>query len=219
MALAIISNFLPIKLTLNNTILTLGNQYTYLGVVLDETFNLESNFNNIFKKFSYKLFQFSKIRKYLPVNARVLVYKQAILPLVEYVSYLMFLNRKHDVDKLQKLQNKALRLCNNVIDPRTVSVNALHMQANLLTLLQRRELQLLCLMYDVSKTSINLVRETLVHTRQADKIILATDIVRYSVYAHSPYVIGCSLWNKLDADIQKIELKPAYKARLRTLYE
>ena len=97
-----------IQCKLHDTPLSTNKQYTYLGVLLDETLNLESNFNSIFKKFSYKLFQFSKIRKYLPVDMRVLVYNQAILPLVEYVSYLLCLNRKHDIDKLQKLQNKGL---------------------------------------------------------------------------------------------------------------
>ena len=43
---------------------------------------LTANFNSIFKKFSYKIFQYGKIRKYMDTNTRVLVYKQTILPLV-----------------------------------------------------------------------------------------------------------------------------------------
>ena len=79
----------------------MSKQYTYLRTILDETINLESYFNTIFKKLSYKLFQFSKIRKYLPIFR---YYKQAVLSLVEYVCYLMYLNRKHNINKLQKLQ-------------------------------------------------------------------------------------------------------------------
>ena len=142
---------LKITCKLNDSQLPLSKQYTYLGVILDETLNLESNFNAIFKKFSYRLFQFSKIRKYLPVTTPVLVYKQTVLPLVEYVCYLMYLNRKHDIDKLQKLQNRALRLCYKINDPRLISVPDLHQQAHLLTLDQRREKQLLLLMYVVSR--------------------------------------------------------------------
>ena len=178
--------------------------------------SLDANFNTVFKKFSYKLFQFSK---YLPYVARVTVYKQAILPLVEYVSHLMSLNRKHDIEKLQKLQNKALRLCYGIVDPRTISVNALHTQSNLRNLSQRREQQLLCIMYDVTRNHPEFIKPNQVNTRQADKIILSTKVATCSVYACSPYVTGCNLWNNLDAAVQKLELKIAYKARLRRVVE
>ena len=113
-------------LTLNTGVLHPCQQYKYLGVILDETMNLEANYNNVFKRFSYKVFQFSKIKNYLNVRTRVLVYKQTVLPFVEYISSLLFLNRKLDVDKLQKLQNKALRMCLDINDPREMSVLALH---------------------------------------------------------------------------------------------
>ena len=50
-------------------------------IILDETMNLESNFNSIFKKFSFKIFQFPKIWRYMPQDTRITVYKQTILPL------------------------------------------------------------------------------------------------------------------------------------------
>ena len=71
---------------------------------------MKPNFNKVFKKLSYKIHQFGKIKKYLDASSRVLVYKQTILPLTEYVSFVMYLNNKNDVDKFQKLQNRALRM-------------------------------------------------------------------------------------------------------------
>ena len=59
------------------------------------------------------------------------MYTQTILPLVEYVSYMLFFNRNCDVDKLQKLQNRCLRMCFDVINPRNVSVKRLHAMANI----------------------------------------------------------------------------------------
>ena len=202
---------------LYGTRLMVSKQYTYLGVILDETLSLSSNFNNLFKKFSYKLFQFTKIRKYLPPDIRLIVYKQAILLLVEYVSYLLYLNRKHDVDKLQKLQNKALRLCFDIIDPRAISVCHLHVQANLLTLEHRREKQLLGLMFDVSKKE-EYIKRNLIQTRQADKVTLISEIIRCGIYAKSPYKVGCSLWHELDVNIQTIDQKSVYKSQLKDLY-
>ena len=80
-------------------------QYNYLGVILDECMNLVSNFNAIFKKYSYKIFQFGKIRKYLDICTRILVYQQTIMPLVEYVSFMLYLNNVTEIGKLQKLLN------------------------------------------------------------------------------------------------------------------
>ena len=111
--------------------------------------NLEANFNNIFKSFSYKIFQFSKIKNYLTQKTRILVYKQTILPFVEYVSFLLYLNRKYDVDKLQKLQNNALRICFDIKDPKLLSVDALHERANIGSLLERREQLLMGVMFDL----------------------------------------------------------------------
>ena len=206
-----------IKFQLNNTPLHSCKQYKYLGVILDETMKMESNFNYIFKRLSYKIFQFSKIRNYLDVNTRVLVYKQTIMPLAEYAGFMLNLNRKHDVEKLQKLQNRALRLCFNVPSPRDVSVNDLHNHANLALLGTRREIQLLGLMYDISKNP-SYVLNSRANTRQARKIVFATEIVKYDIYRKSPYYVGCNLWNTLPAEIQMQQSRGNFKIELRRFY-
>ena len=43
------------------------HQYNYLGVILDECLNMQANFNQVFKKNSYKNFQFAKICKYVNI--------------------------------------------------------------------------------------------------------------------------------------------------------
>ena len=54
-----------LDLKLDNTALNCCTQYKYLGVISDETMNIEANFNYIFKRLSYTKFHFSKIRHYL----------------------------------------------------------------------------------------------------------------------------------------------------------
>ena len=89
---------------------------------------MEAIFNYIFKRLSYNIFQFSKIKHYLDVKTRVLVYKQTVMPFAEYAGFLLYLNRKHDTEKLQKLQNKALRLCFEIQNPRDISIADLQSQ-------------------------------------------------------------------------------------------
>ena len=99
----------------------------------------------------------------------------------------------------------------------TISVRELHSLANLLTLEQRREKQLLCLMYDISRKE-EYIKPNLIRTRQAAKVTLVSEIVRCGIYAKSPYIVGCALWNELDVNVQKLDQKVVYKSRLRYLY-
>ena len=80
---------------------------------------MKANLNNTFQKCSYKNYQFAKICKYLDTSTQIMIYKQTVLPLVEYVNFMMCLNNKQDVEKLQRLQNRSLRLCYTIHDPTT----------------------------------------------------------------------------------------------------
>ena len=211
-------NNCQLELKLDTTALHRCTQYKYLGVILDETMNMESNFNYIFKRLSYKIFQFSKIQHYLDTKNRLLVYKQTIMPYAEYAGFLLYLNRKHDSEKLQKLQNKALRICHSVKNPRDVSTSNLHQRSHLGTLLDRRELQLLGLMYDISNDE-NYIRVSHVHTRQAEKIVFSTDIVQYDIYKRSPYYVGGNIWNNLSLEIQNLPSRKEFKAGIKQRYK
>ena len=76
-----VSNFEPTTIVSNNKEINRCKQYQYLGVTLDECLTMKQNFNTVFKKFSYKIYQFGKIRKCLSTATRILVYKQTVLPL------------------------------------------------------------------------------------------------------------------------------------------
>ena len=68
----------------------------------------KTNINNIFRKFSNKNHQFGKIKRYVDIKTWLLVCKQMVLPLVEYESFKLLMNNKHDTEKLQKLHNRSL---------------------------------------------------------------------------------------------------------------
>ena len=181
---------------------------------MDETMHLEPNFNNIFKKMSFKIFQFTKLCNFLDIYTKLLVYKQTVLPLVEYVSYMLCLNRKHEVDKLQKLQNRALRLCFGVRNPRDISIKELHQAAKLSQLADRRNSHLLNIMYDVRQTD-QYVSMPVVQTRQAAKIVFDTSIVHSNIYRNCPYYVGVNLWNNLTVDVQRSASKIDFKLKIK----
>ena len=127
----------------NNCNIKRVQSYHYLGVTLDECLNMKSNFNQIVKKFANKIYQFGKIVKYMNTEIRILVYKQTIMPLVEYVSFTLNLNTLHECEKLQRMQNKALRMCYNIHDPRDVGILNLHTNARIDMLKKRWDNHLL----------------------------------------------------------------------------
>ena len=194
------------------------NQYNYLGVHLDECMNLQSNFNSIFKKVSYKVLQFGKIKKYIGTNTRILVYKQTILPLVEYVSFMLYFNKVGDVDKLQKLQNRCLRMCLDVINPRDITTNRLHEVATINRLETRRHIQLCMIMFNLAKTN-QFRKEGNRNTRANDSYVFSVDMVQLCLYSGSPYYKGAKLWNDLPMDIRAIDDKNTFNRRIQLHFQ
>ena len=190
------------------------HQYNYLGVLLDECMTLVPNFNSIFKKYSYKIFQFGKIRRYLDIQTRILVYKQTIMPLVEYVSFMLYLNNVKETEKLQKLQNRCLRMCLNINNPRDMSVLRLHETSRVNFLDIRRYSQLLNIMFMLKCNNVS-QKVSVRNTRNADRYIFNTDIVHKEVYARSPYYKGVTLWNNLPIDLQNQTIGLPFKICLK----
>ena len=150
-----VSKFGPRNLSSDTRTITRCQQYQYLGVILDECLTMKPNFDNVFKKFSCTIYQFGKIKRFLNQETRVLVYKQTILPLSEYVSFVMSLNNKHEIDKLQKLQNRALQMCYDIQNPQDIRIADIHEMARVEMLYKRRMLELLCMIYDARSSSLH----------------------------------------------------------------
>ena len=148
---------------------------------------------NIFKKYSYKMMQFGKLRKFIDTKTRILVYKQTILPLVEYVSYMLYLNRRCDIEKLQRLQNRCLRMCLDVKRPIDMSIVDIHRTARIDTLDDRRLNQLVKIMFSLVQKNMY-KKEGLHVTRTMNTFIFDTQIVHSCIYANCPYYMGVQFW-------------------------
>ena len=82
-----------------------------------------------------------------------------------------------------------------------ISRNDLHKEAKLLSLEQRREKQLLILMYKLSQKGISRKVTNRV-TRQQEKYVFKTDTKIGKKYEKSPYYLGEKLWDKLPRETQ-----------------
>ena len=63
--------------------------FNYLGVIIDDQLAFTPYFNLVKRKVENKIFVMSKIRKYVDNRTATLIYKQAVLPLVEYAGLVL----------------------------------------------------------------------------------------------------------------------------------
>ena len=179
------------------------NSHTYLGIPIDASMSLTPLVKNIKKRVSNKLCMLRKIRKFLTFDASVTVYKQTILPVIDYAGFMLISCKKEDKNDLQKRQNDVLRICTrNKLSDR-VPIPELHAKCKIISLEQRMRKQLLWLMYLLSRDKSYLKVAYRV-TRSADKISFKVPTKVLPVYERSPYYIGTKLWNEFSKDVQNL---------------
>ena len=129
----------------------------------------------------------------------MLVYKNMLLPMLEYGDVFLSASSIADRKKLQVLQNKGLRCALN--RDKFASMTELHEDVDLLKLTFRREQHLLNYMFDVSKVESNLKdnKEVGVRTRSSKKKLLKTIKPRTEKFKKSFSYMGpkngtLSLW-------------------------
>ena len=120
------------EILLNNEPLQNVSVYKYLGFTLDNQLTYNAHVNRLISTVTAKLKQFQRMRSFLNVKAALMVYKNMMLPMLEYGDVFLtsssIINRKG----LQILQNKGLRCALN--KGFESSTDELHSEANLLKL-------------------------------------------------------------------------------------
>ena len=197
----------------NNCQIDFINQYDYLGTIFDSEMSLLPLYSRTIKIASNKIFLLRKIRKYIDYNTAVSIYKQTILPIFDYSGFLLMSLTKGQQSELQTMQNDVLRFAKNVRIKDMVSRIDLHKEANILSLCQRREKQLLTLMYKLSQKGI-LRKVTDRATRQQEKYVFKTDSKIGKKYEKSPYYQGT-----LPKETQFAENIFDFKKRIIPLYK
>lgn len=93
------------------------DEIKYLGVVIDRELNFKSHINYISKKIAKKVGFLSRIRKRISTLSAIKIYNTMIKPHFEYCSTVIFMGTDEMKSRLQKMQNRAMRvilLCNKL---------------------------------------------------------------------------------------------------------
>ena len=123
-------------------------------------------------------------------------------------------NNKQDIEKLQRLQNRSLRLCYNINVPTDVGTIILHENARIDKLSDRRDLVLMCMMYDLCQQGLYERKVTRV-TCAADGLMFDLMVPQKGIYAKSRYYVGANKWNSLPVNIRNTGNKEQFKQQFR----
>ena len=190
-------------MTQNNEISSVKN-FTYLGVNLDDRLNFEKFVNGTIGRVNARLITFARIRKNVDVKTALLMYKQTILPILDYLCIVVNSSTQVKIKKLQPLQNRAVRIIEKLVSHiSTQHMNDLHVRLKLELLKDRRKRFMLKLMYKLSRDEENVDRyrpERVLRT--APKVKMKMEFTDQERVLRSPYYACNRLWEKLDSDTQ-----------------
>lgn len=82
----------------------------YLGVIIDNKHNMKEHVKCIGKKVARKIYLFGMLLKLFTFATKINVYKIMIQPHFDYCATVLISANSEDVEELQKLQNKVLRI-------------------------------------------------------------------------------------------------------------
>lgn len=204
-------------LYLNGSQLSYVNSYKYLGIELDRHLKMELHLKNVLQKLCPIVYKFSKTRYLVDQNTALTIYKSHILPVLEFGLFIMNNYYSGQVEKLQKVQNKCLRVCFRK-DNRFPS-SRLHLKANLLPLHYRRECCLLSLINkklikDDGTFAIDACKSN--RARGGSKAVIQFPKVEY--FRKSIAYIMPSLWNSLPQNYKENPLPWIFKKKIKEYY-
>ena len=154
-----------LTLRINGKVLKEVQQYQYLGVQLDTDLNLVKYVNTAVSKMSNRVFKLGRLRISINQLAAILVYKQTVLPVADYGSFLAESARRDPTQRFQVIQNQALRICLKV-RMRDMSVEELHCRTEVPILFKRRKELLVTMMFRKKEKSVSSCQDKKYPVRQ-----------------------------------------------------
>ena len=192
--------------------------YNYLGVIIDDMLSFDKFVEDKYNKANFRIYQLSKIRKYITVPIAEVIYKQMILPLFDYADFMVESSGKTIVERLEKLQERAVMYIDNNRS-NGMEVARLYDKYGIQPLVLRRREHHSCIMYILSKKNVNLeIARPSINLRSNSKIHFKKRKRRkYEKYLKSPLVRGVKLWEMLPEKVQKATTKVKFKSFVKQI--
>ena len=195
------SNYDSYDIILKQNKLKVVSSFNYLGVLIDSTFSFNQHCDSVLKSGDVKLSHLRRLKKHMDTPLALLMYKQMIVPALEYCNFIFGSGPDGMGKELQTIQNHCLRCCLGIVDPRLIRTDALHTSCECDRLAYRRRRSVLSLMYKHSKRADNLI--------VPNRVLRSNTLLKFKLqrpkgelYRKSPLYRGSLIWNTLDPECQ-----------------
>ena len=196
---------LHISLKLADRYLEQSFSVKYLGLIIDCSLSWHDHIDHISNKISKSVNVIAKVKPYVTSQSLISIYYALIYPYLTYGCVLWGNNYEAPLSQLVRLQNKAIKIINNVpLTPHYVNLG-------LIKLPDIVKLYTCQLLYDhltdekPSNYTVSLVSEQYNYaTRSASLQHLNPGFSRINIRKFCPTVIGCYYWNDLPLSIRNL---------------
>ena len=191
--------------------------FKYLGLILDPTLNFNHHIASVVRNVLHKMTLLAKVKQFLQNNTALQIYKSMLLPYLDYADVIFHKSNSRDLNKLQRLQNRCLRICLGY--DRRFSTERVHKISSTPFLHDRRNAHILNFMF-CRKDNRALLNTREIRTRAHDAPLFNIAIPRCEAFKRSIGYFGASIWNGLEPQVRNTDSYLAFKylSRKRMLH-
>jgi hypothetical protein len=208
---------------LNNVVLPVKSDIKLLGLYVDGKLDFKIHIEYLYKKISGKVGLLRRLSKTLYSSQLLLIYKTLIQPHFDYVITIWGSSYSTYVARLQRLQNRCVRIISNNFNFNTSSLDILK-NLKLMTIPARYRYFIGILMYKCFNNILPLTlaqRFILVqehhsyNTRSAASFNYVLPVPRIDTYKRCFLFQGPNIWNKLPLNLRQCTCLAHFKAMYR----
>ena len=186
-----------------------NTSYRYLGVEIDSTFNLNTNFELCYKRASGRLRLLSKLRRFLDSTTAYKLYRSMMVPVITYCGILNLKPTTGQSRKLVGLHQRAIR----IIGMSSKEYSALSAEKSNIK-------QACILVHNILKNNIcdafqgHFTTHEHIKTTRNNKCLATLPSIKTEYARRGFYYMGAKLYNDLPIDVRTAENKKDFKEQL-----
>jgi hypothetical protein len=217
----------PLELKLGNTTIQPSDKIRNLGIIFDSHMSMSLQVNSLISSINYQLRNIRRISKYLDTDTKHKVVRSLILSRLDYGNALLYGASAKDLDRLQSLQHKAVKLIFSA--SRRDSPSPLMHNLHWLPVRERILFKICLYVYKCMHNkgpqylSQDIIQKqkpsTGPLTRSAnDSTLLVVQYAKNRIGDKSYTIAGPNLWNKLPRHIREASSVAVFKKMLKSHY-
>jgi hypothetical protein len=222
-----IENDVPLKVIMNDADLKYVDQCKYLGVHVDKNLTWCVHVDVLCRELNYMVWTLSRLRCILPHESLIQIYISIVQPKIDYAITVWGYTSEQNIDKVQRMQNRAIRAMLNNYDFVNVRGTDLVAQLKLLNVRQRRDYFMSLLIFKCihGLAPTYLCNEVIMaievrerNTRNVNENDLYVPGINLNCTKNAFSHCGPTMWNSLPNDMKECASIDVFKAKARKYF-